>query len=96
MTMPLSSIRKVFFLYSVNVHNAPLKQNSAFTSRLRTKVDYFGVTEDGQNFIELTQKELSQCEDTTPVRCTSAIKIFDAEHPTCMAAIYLDKAADID
>ena len=96
MTFPLSSLKKTFYLYSVNVHNAPLKQGSEFTSRLRTDVDYFGVTEDRRNFIELTQKELAQCEDTTAVRCTSAIQIFDVEHPTCMAAIFLDKTSKID
>ncbi len=96
MTFPLSSLKKTFYLYSVNVHNAPLKQGSEFTSRLRTDVDYFGVTEDRRNFIELTQKELAQCEDTTAVRCTSAIQIFDVEHQTCMAAIFLDKTAKID
>ena len=46
MSFPLSSLKKTFYLYSVNVHNAPLKQGSEFTSRLRTEVDYFGVTED--------------------------------------------------
>ncbi len=91
MTFPLSSIKKMFYLYSVNVYNSPLKQNSEFTSRLGSQVDYFGVTEDGRNFIELTQKEYSQCQDTSAVRCTSAIKIFDAEHPTCMAALFMDR-----
>ncbi len=96
MTFPLSSLKKTFYLYSVNVHNAPLRQGSEFTSRLRTEVDYFGVTEDRRNFIELSQKQLAQCEDTTAVRCTSAIQIFDVEHPTCMAAIFLDRTAKID
>ncbi len=91
MTFPLSSIKKMFYLYSVNIYNSPLKQNSEFTSRLGSQVDYFGVTEDGRNFIELTQKEYSQCQDTSAVRCTSAIKIFDAEHPTCMAALFMDR-----
>ncbi len=95
MTLPLSAVRKMFFLYSVTIFNSPLKQHSEFTSRLRTKADYFGVTEDGRNFIELTQKEYSQCEDTSAVRCSSAIKIFDVEHPTCMSALYMDKPKDI-
>ncbi len=67
MTLPLSAVRKMFFLYSVTIFNSPLKQNSESTSRLRTKADYFGVTEDARNFIELTQKEYSQCEDTSAV-----------------------------
>ena len=96
MTFPLSSLKKTFYLYSINVHNAPLKQGSEFTSRLRTAVDYFGITEDCRNFIDLTQKELAQCEDTTAVCCTSAIQIFDVEHPTCMAAIFLDQTSKID
>ena len=96
MTFPLSSLNETFYLYSVTMHNAPLKQGSEFTSRLRTAVDYFGVTEDRQNFIELTQKELAQCKDTTAVCCMSAIQIFDVEHPTCMAAIFLDRTSEID
>ncbi len=96
MTFPLSSLRKKFYLYSVNVHNAPLKQGSEYTSRLRTSVDYFGITDDRRNYIELTQKELAQCEDTTAVRCTSAMKIYDIEHPTCIAALFLDRIQDID
>ena len=95
MTLPLSAVRKMLFLYSVTIFNCPLKQNSEFTSRLRTKADYFGVTEDARNFIELTQKEYSQCEDTSAVQCSSAIKIFDAEHPTCMSALFMDKPNSI-
>ncbi len=96
MSFPLPSLRKKFYLYSVNVHNAPLKQGSEYTSRLRTSVDYFGITDDCRNYIELTQKELARCEDTTVVRCTSAMKIYDIEHPTCIAALFLDRVEDID
>ena len=95
MTLPLSSVRKMFFLYSVAVFNSPLKQGSEFTSRLWTRVDYLGITEDRRNFIELTQKEYSQWEDTSAVRCSSAIKIFGSEHPTCMAALFMDNASSI-
>ena len=80
MTLPLASVRKMFFLYSVAVFNSPLRHSSEFTSRLRTRVDDFGITEDRRNFIELTQKEYSQCEDTSAMRYSSAIKIFDSEH----------------
>ena len=57
---------------------------------------YARITVSDGGFIELTQKELAQCEDTTAVRCTSAIKIFDVKHPTCMAAIFFNRTPVID
>ncbi len=86
MTVPLPSIMRMLFLCSVSVYNSPLKQGSEFTSRRKTDGWLF-YTEDGRNLMNWPRKG----KDTFTVRCMSAINIFDAKHPTCMAGLFMDR-----
>ena len=93
--IPITSQRHTFHVFSVLSFPVLLHEKSNHVTQVFPKKPYLGIDTDQETFIELTDREYSECHGQYIKFCTYALPVRHFNSPTCSLAIFLDQSQSI-